>query len=154
MAFGPRDLLGEGERGPFALAEQRTLLVGVEGVELRRGDSCLHADGVTDIPSVRCPMQARDLHLEERPQTGVDRAEPFDGAVERSDAQHERDAMRHDSLGRRNLSEQPLADEVEQTAHGSGFLDLGHPRHGASLMRESAVWVYYAAKSARAPAAL
>jgi hypothetical protein len=81
VALGPRDLRGEGERRPFPLAEQRAVLVAVKGIELLRGDSCLHAVGVTDIPSVRRPVQARDLQLEEGPETGIDRAEPFDGAV-------------------------------------------------------------------------
>lgn len=81
VALGPRDLLGEGERRPFPLAEQRAVLVGVKGIELLRGDSRLHADGVTDIPSVRRPVQAGGLQLEEGPETGIDRAEPFDGAV-------------------------------------------------------------------------
>src|SRR3981189_1250467 len=102
VALGPRDLLGESERRPFPPAEEGAIPVGVQGVELLRGNSCLHADGVTDVPSVRCSMQARNVQLQERPELGIDCTEPLDGAVEGADAQHQSDAVRHYSFGRRD----------------------------------------------------
>jgi hypothetical protein len=91
---------------PLAELKRRLLPLGKMGAprvrqdicELLRGDTHLHADGVADVHSVRHAVECGDLNVEESAKLSVDLPEPFDGAVEPPNPEHEGKPMRHQSL--------------------------------------------------------
>src|SRR5882724_3578712 len=83
------DPLAEVERRPLALTVARAVAVPEDVGEFLRRDTLPHADGVTDIHSIRRTIERGDLHVEQRAKLAVDLPEPLDGAVEAADPEHE-----------------------------------------------------------------
>src|ERR1700687_1400580 len=114
----------EPERGPLPLAEARALVEGQDLGQLLARDTRLHADGVADVHSVRHAVQGGHLDIEQGAKVSVDPPEPLDRAVKPPDSQHEREPLRHQSLGRRHLPEHPFPDLEECPGQHAGPFDL------------------------------
>jgi len=71
-------------------------------------------------------MERGHLDVQQRAKPPVDRPEPLDGAVEPADAQHQRHAVRHQPLGRRNLIT-TFVDSVEVVAFDQKAADRFGP---------------------------
>src|SRR6266545_5554286 len=116
--------LAELERGPLPLAEARALSVCQDIGELLRRDTRLHADGVTDVHSVRRAVERGHLDVEQGAKLSVDLPEPLDGAIETPNPRQERQPTRHESLGSRHLAEHALPDLEECPGQQAGRFDL------------------------------
>jgi hypothetical protein len=88
--------------------------------ELLGRDTHLHADGVTDVHSIRRAVKRGHLDVEQGAKRSVDLPEPLDGAIETADPQHERQPMRHEALGSRHLTEHPLPELEEYSGEHAG----------------------------------